>query len=147
MSPSPRTTLWLAMALVGTLTSACDRTSPEPRVVSKPTSPAQESANSASVVDADSPNTPPADPFWDGLTRESMQLGQTLLVVKGSKGLAGCTYLNIDTFQRGGEACVILPAADFDSMLDAKVTAATSAAEALGIQVGMPGREALELLR
>ena len=90
---------------------------------------------------------PPADPFWDGLARESIQLGQTLLVVKGSKGLAGCTYLDIDTFQRGGEACVIIPAGDFDGMLDAKVTAATSEAKALGINVGMPGRQALELLR
>jgi uncharacterized protein YunC (DUF1805 family) len=90
---------------------------------------------------------PAADPFWDGLTRESVQLGQTLLIVKGSKGVAGCTYLNIDTFERSGEACVIIPAADFEGMLGAKVTAATPQAKALGIEVGMPGREALELLR
>jgi uncharacterized protein YunC (DUF1805 family) len=91
---------------------------------------------------------PPAvDAFWSGFTRESIQLGQTLLIVKGSKGLAGCTYLNIDTFERFGEACAIIPAGDFDKMLDAKVSAVTSHAKALGIEVGMSGREALELLR
>ena len=87
------------------------------------------------------------DPFWNGLTRESIQLGHILLIVKGSKGVAGCSYLNIDTFERFGEACAIIPAGDFDKMLDAKVTAVTSQAKALGVDVGMPGREALELLR
>lgn len=147
MIPTSRTTVWLAIALVCALASACDRSAQDGKMAPRTTSPTQGSDSSTPVSDDASPDAPPADPFWDGLTRESIQLGQTLLVVKGSKGLAGCTYLNVDTFERGGEACVILPAADFDGMLDAKVTAATSAAEALGVQVGMPGREALELLR
>lgn len=96
---------------------------------------------------ASEPASDADDAFWNGLTRESVQLGQTLLIVKGSKGVAGCTYLNIDTFERFDEACVIIPAGNFDKMLDAKVTAVTSQAEALGIEVGMSGREALELLR
>jgi uncharacterized protein YunC (DUF1805 family) len=66
---------------------------------------------------------------------------------KGSKGSAACAYLNIDTFERFGEACAIIPAGNFDKMLDAKVSAVTSEAKALGIEVGMSGREALELLR
>ncbi len=98
--------------------------------------------------DADSEQVPSAvDPFWDGLTRESIQLGHILLTVKGSKGVAGCVYLNVDTFERFGEACAIIPAGSFDKMLDAKVSAVTSQAKALGIEVGMSGREALELLR
>jgi len=100
------------------------------------------------LSDADSERVPDAvDPFWNGLTRESIQLGHILLIVKGSKGVAGCSYLNVDTFERFGEACAIIPAGDFDKMLDAKVSAVTSEAKALGIEVGMSGREALELLR
>lgn len=98
--------------------------------------------------DADSERASDAgDPFWNGFTRESIQLGHILLTVKGSKGVGGCSYLNIDTFERFGEACAILPAGDFDKMLDAKVSAVTTQAKALGIEVGMSGREALELLR
>lgn len=107
-----------------------------------------EPAESKMLSDADAERVPhAADAFWNGFTRESIQLGQTLLIVKGSKGLAGCTYLNIDTFERFGEACAIIPAGDFDKMLDAKVSTVTSQAKGLGIEVGMPGREALELLR
>ena len=105
-------------------------------------------SDSTRLSDADSEEVPPAvDEFWDGLTRESIQLGHILLTVKGSKGVAGCIYLNVDTFERFGEACAIIPAGNFDKMLDAKVSAVTSQAKALGIEVGMPGREALELLR
>ena len=111
---------------------ACHQSSGEP--------PKSKVLNSERVLDTD-------DAFWNGLTRESIQLGQTLLIVKGSKGLAGCTYLNIDTFERFGEACAIIPAGDFDKMLGAKVSAVTSQAKALGIEVGMSGREALERLR
>lgn len=107
-----------------------------------------EPAKSKMPSDADSERVPHSDdPFWNGFTRESIQLGHILLIVKGSKGVAGCSYLNIDTFERFSEACAIIPAGDFDKMLDAKVTAVTSQAKALGVDVGMPGREALELLR
>jgi uncharacterized protein YunC (DUF1805 family) len=107
-----------------------------------------EPVKSEMPADADSERVPPAaDAFWNGLTRESIQLGHILLTVKGSKGVAGCAYLNIDAFERFGEACAIIPAGDFDKMLDAKVSAVTSEAKALGIEVGMSGREALELLR
>ena len=107
-----------------------------------------EPAKSKTLSDADSEQVPHAvDAFWNGFTRESIQLGHTLLIVKGSKGSAGCAYLNIDTFERFGEACAIIPAGDFDKMLGAKVSAVTSQAKALGIEVGMSGREALELLR
>ena len=107
-----------------------------------------EPARSKMLSDGDSERGPHAvDEFWNGFTRESIQFGQTLLIVKGSKGLAGCTYLNIDTFERFGEAFAIIPAGDFDKMLDAKVSAVTSQAKALGIEVGMSGRDALELLR
>ena len=145
---------WLIL-LLGCLFAFACRQSSETQDTNSGTSPpltspqtASEPAKSTMLSDADSERVPPAvDAFWNGLTRESIQLGQTLLIVKGSKGLAGCTYLNIDTFERCGEACVIIPAGDFDKMLGAKVSAVTSRAKALGIEVGMSGREALERLR
>ena len=72
-----------------------------------------EPAKSKILSDADSERVPQAvDAFWNGFTRESIQLDQTLLIVKGSKGLAGCTYLNIDTFERFGEARELTASAD-----------------------------------
>jgi uncharacterized protein YunC (DUF1805 family) len=87
------------------------------------------------------------DPVWRGLERHEIQLDQKLLVVKGSKGVIGCPYLNAASFEKFGEACAIIPAVDTAGMLDSKVTAVTPKAQALGIEVGMPGREALDKIR
>ena len=145
---------WLIL-LLGTLFVFACRQSSETQDTNPGTSPpltspqtVGEPAKSKMLSDAASEPIPDAvDPFWNGLTRESIQLGHILLTVRGSKGVAGCSYLNIDTFERFGEACAIIPAGDFDKMLDAKVSAVTSEAKAIGIEVGMSGREALELLR
>jgi len=87
------------------------------------------------------------DDVWQGLERNEIQLDQKLLVVRGSKGVIGCPYLNVDSFEKFGEACAIIPAVDTAGMLDSKVTAATTKAKELGIDVGMPGREALDKIR
>jgi uncharacterized protein YunC (DUF1805 family) len=93
------------------------------------------------------PSEAPADDVWRGLERHEIQLDQKLLVVKGSRGVIGCGYLNIAAFEKYGEACAIVPAVDLNAMPDAKVTAVTTKAKALGIEVGMSGREALERIR
>jgi uncharacterized protein YunC (DUF1805 family) len=67
--------------------------------------------------------------------------------VKGSKGVIGCPYLNVGAFEKFGEACAIIPAVDTAGMLDSHVTAVTAKAKELGIEVGMPGREALDKIR
>jgi uncharacterized protein YunC (DUF1805 family) len=87
------------------------------------------------------------DDPWRGLERHEIQLDQKLLVVKGSKGVIGCPYLDVGMFERLGEAFAVIPAADTAGMLDSKVAAVTSKARALGIEVGMPGREALDKIR
>lgn len=87
------------------------------------------------------------DDPWRGLERHEIQLGQKLLVVRGSKGVIGCPYLDIHLFERSGEACAVIPAADTAGMLDSKVVAVTSKARALGIEVGMTGRLALDRIR
>jgi uncharacterized protein YunC (DUF1805 family) len=92
--------------------------------------------------------TPPdEDDAWRGLERHEIQLDQKLLIVKGSKGVIGCPYLNVGSFEKFGEACAIIPAVDTAGMLDSKVTAVTAKAKELGIEVGMPGREALDKIR
>jgi uncharacterized protein YunC (DUF1805 family) len=90
---------------------------------------------------------PAEDDAWRGLERHEIQLDQKLLVVKGSKGVIGCPYLNVGSFEKFGEACAIIPAVDTAGMLDSKVTAATAKAKELGIEVGMPGREAFDKIR
>jgi uncharacterized protein YunC (DUF1805 family) len=85
--------------------------------------------------------------LWRGLERHELPLGQKLLVVKGSKGVIGCPYLDVAMFERTGEACAIIPAADTAGMPDGKVIAVTSRARELGIEIGMSGREALDRIR
>ena len=55
---------------------------------------------------------------WRGLERHEIQLDQKLLVVRGSKGVIGCPYLNVGSFEKFGEACAIIPAVDTAGMLD-----------------------------
>lgn len=90
--------------------------------------------------------TTPND-VWRGLECIELPLAQKLLIVKGSRGIVACPYLNVETFARTGEACAIVPAVDFEAMPTGTVRAVTPAAEALGIKVGMSGREALERIR
>ena len=118
--------------------------SPEkPQAVEKSSATATPASETATVAAAQ----PAADPFWNGLERHEIPLAQTLLLVKGSRGIAACPYLNIEMFEKTGEACIIIPAARIDGMPDSKVTALTSKAHELGIELGMPGREALDKIR
>ncbi len=84
---------------------------------------------------------------WRGLTRESIQLGQKLLVVKGAKGIVVCPYLDIEALEATGEAAAVVSAPDFDGLPTAHVIAVTSKGQALGLRVGMPGRDAFDLIR
>lgn len=120
-----------------------------PAVPDKPVAVQERPAAEALITDAASDNKTEqsADPFWQGLERHEIPLGQTLLLVKGSRGIAACPYLNVAMFEKTGEACVIIPAARIDGMLDSKVTALTPKARELGIEIGMPGREALDKIR
>jgi uncharacterized protein YunC (DUF1805 family) len=72
-------------------------------------------------------------------------LKSPLLVIKAPKGVMGYGYLNIETFNRTGEAAVIVRGVNtHEDMLKAKVAAVSEAARALGIEVGVTGAEALE---
>jgi uncharacterized protein YunC (DUF1805 family) len=74
-------------------------------------------------------------------------LQSPLLVIKAPKGIMGCGYLNIETFNRTGEAAVIVRGVNtHEDMLSAKVVSASEAARALGIEPGITGAEALQKL-
>lgn len=130
------------LALFLCLNLGCAPAVPERPVTVKEPPPAA-AADAANVDD----NVESSDPFWNGLERHEIPLAQTLLLVKGSRGIAACPYLNVEMFEKTGEACIIIPAARIDGMPDSKVTALTPKARELGIEIGMPGREALEKIR
>ena len=71
----------------------------------------------AAEIAVEKSTTPPAeDDAWRGLERHEIELDQKLLVVKGSKGVIGCPYLNVGSFEKLGEACAIIPAVDTAGM-------------------------------
>jgi uncharacterized protein YunC (DUF1805 family) len=83
---------------------------------------------------------------WSGLERSKISLEAPLLIVKGSLGFLGCGYINTDSCI--DEACAIVSGVNtHNDMLKASVTAVSKDATELGINVGMTGAEAIELLR
>lgn len=76
--------------------------------------------------------------------RFEIALKSPLLLIKGAKGVLACGYLNIEAFNRGGEAAAIVTGVrTHDDMLKAKVVAVSDAARGLGIEPGMTGAQAL----
>ena len=86
-------------------------------------------------------------PFdWSGLERSKISLEAPLLIVKGSSGFLGCGYINVDAC--ADEACAIVNGVNtHDDMLKATIKAVSKDATKLGIEVGMTGAEAIDLLR
>lgn len=83
----------------------------------------------------------------DAFEKFHIALKSPLLVIKAPKGVMGCGYLNIETFNRTGEAAVIVRGVNtHEDMLNATVVAASEAAQALGIEPGITGAVALQKL-
>jgi uncharacterized protein YunC (DUF1805 family) len=67
-------------------------------------------------------------------------------------GLVGCGIYDVKTAAEFGQAVAIArgtpqnPLVNPEDLLDAKIVDATPQAKQLGIQIGMPGRKAVELL-
>ena len=67
-------------------------------------------------------------------------------------GLVGCGIYDVQTAAHFGQAVAIArgtpqnPLVNPEDLLDAKIVEATPQAKELGIRIGMPGREAIELL-
>lgn len=83
-----------------------------------------------------------------GFQKTCHQLQRPLLVISGSRGCLSCGYLSLEAFERNGDAGAIVRGVDnYEQMLQAKVQAVSSKAQALGVTVGMTGAEALEIFR
>lgn len=87
---------------------------------------------------------------WTGLVRHHIDLKLPLIFIRGSQGLLGCGYFAVATFDRTGEAGVVVRGVNsFDDMLRAVVAAGdiSKAAADLGVEAGMSGSRVLEILR
>ena len=66
------------------------------------------------------------------------------MIIKTEKGLLACGYLNVETFNKTGEAgAIVTGVSDYDDMLAAKVIKVSDAAAALGVGLADTGAEAL----
>jgi uncharacterized protein YunC (DUF1805 family) len=73
-----------------------------------------------------------------------IQLKSPLLLIQGGKGVLACGYLNIETFNKTGEAAAIVTGVrTHEDMLKAKVIAVSIAARAIGVEIGTTGEDAL----
>ncbi len=85
---------------------------------------------------------------WKGLSKEHLHLRLPLLIIKGAKGFLGCGYINVETCNKTGEACAIVTGVKtHDEMLNAEIKAVSTEAAKFGVQIGMKGKEALEIFR
>lgn len=85
--------------------------------------------------------------FVDGMSCDAYKIptpNASLLAIRSGSGMLACGYLKIETAEKLGDAlAIVTDVGDFEQMLEKPVAAASSAAAALGVRVGMSGREAL----
>lgn len=72
-------------------------------------------------------------------------LAKPLLLIKAEKGVLGCGYFNIETFNKTSEAAAIVTGVStFGDMLKAKIVLVSEEAKKLGVSEGDTGESALE---
>jgi len=70
-----------------------------------------------------------------------------LLLIVAERGFVMCGFLNVEAAERLSVAAVMVSGVrTFEDVLEAPVRACTSRARELGVEEGMKGREALELM-
>lgn len=73
--------------------------------------------------------------------------GSKLMLIKGSKGFLACGYINLQTAEKLGHAAAIVRGvASFDDMLNASVCEVSESAKKLGVEAGISGAKALQIL-
>ena len=70
-----------------------------------------------------------------------------LLVIRGEKGILGCGYFNMNVAEKIDEALAIVRGVQsVEDMLEGEVKKASPAAQALGVNPGMTGRQAMQIM-
>ena len=70
-----------------------------------------------------------------------------LLLIVAERGFVMCGFLNVEAAERLGVAAAMVSGVrTFEDVLEAPVRACTSRARELGVEEGMKGRKALELM-
>jgi len=83
------------------------------------------------------PETPPR--------HHRIDLARPLLIIETSGGMLACGYLNVETFNKTGEAAAIVTGvSDYDDMHSASIVAVSDTAKDLGVAIGDTGASALE---
>jgi uncharacterized protein YunC (DUF1805 family) len=78
------------------------------------------------------------------LEKYQIELARPLLLIKANKGVLGCGYLSVETFNKTGEVfALVTGVSNFDEMMESSVVSVSNAALQLGIAVGDTGAEAI----
>ena len=78
-------------------------------------------------------------------TCHRIDLARPLLIIEAERGMLACGYLNVETFNKTGEAAAIVTGvSNYDEMRAASVVAVSDAAGDLGVGIGDLGAAALE---
>lgn len=73
--------------------------------------------------------------------------GVSLMIIKARSGFLACGYVNIELAEKLGHAGAIVSGVKcFDDMAKASIKACSSEASKKGVEIGMSGEKALELL-
>ena len=85
------------------------------------------------------------------LVRHHIDLGAPLLFIRGSKGVLGCGYFDVATFNLTKEAGVVIRGVQSLDELQAKKVLCwadiSDRAQTLGVQPAMTGEDVLKILR
>ncbi len=70
-----------------------------------------------------------------------------LLVIRGGKGILGCGYFNMNVAEKLDEALAMVRGVQsVEDMLEAEVSKVSPAAQAMGVNPGMAGRRAMQIM-
>lgn len=77
-----------------------------------------------------------------------VEFSKNLLIIKGSKGFLACAYMNVETANKLGEACVLVTGvSEFEDMFNKYPIAISEKAKEMGVTEQMTGEEVLELFK
>jgi uncharacterized protein YunC (DUF1805 family) len=79
---------------------------------------------------------------------EHLDLKLPLLIIRGSRGVLACCYLNVETLNKTGEVgAIVTDVKTFEDMLNARAASVPTAAAQAGIRGGVSGAEVVERIR